>query len=161
MSREAAEREAIVAEALTWLGTPYHPEARLKGVGADCLTFLAGVTENVGLTPHIDLPRYAPDQNLHRGDETYLDGLLEYCVEVPPPPERTPLPGDIMLVKFGRIFFHGALVLDWPMIIHAFAGRRLSRENAEQAPYLNFVGERGPDRGRRRPRKFFTLKGWS
>ena len=31
-----ALRERVVAEALSWLGTPYAHRQRLKGVGVDC-----------------------------------------------------------------------------------------------------------------------------
>lgn len=34
-----------VAEALTWLGTPYHQQGRVKGVGVDCGTLLCEVYE--------------------------------------------------------------------------------------------------------------------
>ena len=30
-------RETIIAEARAWIGTPYHHQAALKGVGCDCL----------------------------------------------------------------------------------------------------------------------------
>ena len=29
-------RARIVAEAMTWLGTPYHHRGKLKGIGVDC-----------------------------------------------------------------------------------------------------------------------------
>ena len=34
---ELAQRLAVVAEAESWLGTPYHHEARIKGHGVDCV----------------------------------------------------------------------------------------------------------------------------
>ena len=36
-------RAAVVHEALSWIGTPYHTGARLKSVGTDCGMFLAEV----------------------------------------------------------------------------------------------------------------------
>ena len=36
-------RAAIVAEARSWLGTPYHHQASRKGAGADCLGLVRGV----------------------------------------------------------------------------------------------------------------------
>ena len=35
-AKERREREWLVAEALTWLGTPYHHAGRVKGGGTDC-----------------------------------------------------------------------------------------------------------------------------
>ncbi len=37
-----------VQEALTWLGTPYHHQGRIKGVGVDCGTLICEVYEKVG-----------------------------------------------------------------------------------------------------------------
>ena len=41
----AAER--IVAEASTWLGTPYRHQGSRKGVGCDCLGLVRGVWREV------------------------------------------------------------------------------------------------------------------
>lgn len=50
-----------VAEmAREWLGTPYHHQASLKGVGCDCLGLLRGVyREVVGPEPE-QIPNYSP-----------------------------------------------------------------------------------------------------
>jgi cell wall-associated NlpC family hydrolase len=39
----ADTRARVVALARTWLGTPYHHQASLRGAGADCLGLLRGV----------------------------------------------------------------------------------------------------------------------
>ena len=39
----AARRARIVATARSWLGTPYHHQASLRGVGCDCLGLVRGV----------------------------------------------------------------------------------------------------------------------
>lgn len=36
-------RSNIIAEAREWIGTPYHHQAMLKGVGCDCVGFVVGV----------------------------------------------------------------------------------------------------------------------
>ncbi|MEL6645103.1 MAG: peptidase [Pseudomonadota bacterium] len=44
-----------------WLGTPYHHQASVKGVGADCLGLIRGVwREALGDEPE-RLPAYTPD----------------------------------------------------------------------------------------------------
>jgi len=114
-------RAAVVAEAQTWLKTPYHHMGRVKGAGADCLTLLAEVYERAGVLPHIELPYYPPDWHLHRGEERYADGLLAYAREIDPPPQ----PADIALWRYGRCFAHAAIVVLWPTIVHAQADARL------------------------------------
>ena len=36
-------RDEIVEAARAWLGTPYHHQASLRGVGCDCLGLVRGV----------------------------------------------------------------------------------------------------------------------
>ena len=33
---------------------------------------------------------------------------------------RLPGPGDVAVFRFGRTFSHGAIVTDWPRLIHAY-----------------------------------------
>jgi len=44
------------------------------------------------------------------------DGLARHASEIKGPP----LPGDIALFRFGRTFSHGAIVTDWPRLVHAY-----------------------------------------
>lgn len=113
--QERREREAVVAEAKSWLRTPYHPMAKVKGQGVDCGQFLIAVFENVGLIPPTDTGFYVPDWHFHRDDERYLGFVEKFAAAFPGPP----LPGDIVLYKFGRVVSHGAIVIEWPQIIHA------------------------------------------
>ena len=114
MPHEAPRRAAIVAEAVTWIGTPYHHAARIKGAGVDCLTFIVEVYERAGVVGHQELPFYRPDFMNHEAEETYLRGLLEHGREV-----DAPLPGDVAIFKWGRIFAHAGIVTDWPWMLHA------------------------------------------
>jgi NlpC/P60 family putative phage cell wall peptidase len=109
-------RRAIVAQAQEWIGTPFHHAARIKGAGVDCLMLLAEVYERAGVTGHVAPPFYVPDWHLHRDVERYMAGLLRYARPIEGPPE----PGDIALFRFGRTFSHGAIVIEWPRLIHAY-----------------------------------------
>ena len=53
--------------------------ARVKGGGTDCLMLLAEVYEKAGVIPHVDVPFYPPDWNLHRDAERYLEGIMRYA----------------------------------------------------------------------------------
>ena len=112
----ASERMAVIAEASTWIGTPYHHEGRIKAAGVDCLTLLAEVFERAGVLPRIEVPHYPHDWHMHRDTERYMDGLMRYAR-----PVDVPEPGDIALYRFGRCFAHGAIVESWPdRIIHSY-----------------------------------------
>jgi hypothetical protein len=69
-------RAAVLAEAESWIGTPYHHAARVKGVGCDCLTLLAEVYPAARIIGHVEVPFYPPDWHLHRSAELYLDGVV-------------------------------------------------------------------------------------
>ena len=105
----AADRERFVHEALTWIGTPYHPHARVKHGGVDCAQFLAGAAEGAGLVMgSVDLRR---DYSIAKpaGNE-YTDLILRYCYEIP---ETDAQRGDIVLYKTGHGWMHSGIVLDW------------------------------------------------
>jgi len=110
-----ANRSQIIAAARRWLGTPYHHEARLLGQGVDCAQLLYAVfVEDTGIVPPFDIEHYPSDWMMHRSEERFLGYLQEHADRV-----DTPLPGDIVMYQWGRCYAHGAVVLEWPQIIHA------------------------------------------
>jgi NlpC/P60 family putative phage cell wall peptidase len=121
-------RAAVLAEAESWIGTPYHHAARVKGVGCDCLTLLAEVYPAARIIGHVEVPFYPPDWHLHRSAELYLDGVVARAREIDGPPE----PGDIALFRFGRCFAHGAIVTEWPHLIHAWHSAGVIADAADQ-----------------------------
>jgi len=54
-------REKIVAEARSWIGTPYHNCADIKGVGVDCGMLLVRVFVDLGLVEPFDPRPYTHD----------------------------------------------------------------------------------------------------
>ncbi len=149
---ELEEREKVLEIAKTWLKTPYHHMGRIKGAGADCLTVLAEIYEEAGLISKIDIPYYPQDWHLHRTEERYLNGLLQYTKEI-----EVPQPADIVLWKFGKCFSHGAIVVKWPLIIHSYIGVGCIYEDAFASSFLKKVSERVPEIGTMRPCKFFSF----
>ncbi len=111
---------AVVAEAMTWLRTPYPHNARVKGAGVDCIQILIAVYSAVGLIDDVVTGDYVPDWMLHRDEECYLAGITRYTHLI-----EIPKPGDIAMFKFGRTASHGAIVMEWPMIIHAYRNEGL------------------------------------
>lgn len=110
-------RQRVVAEALTWLRTPWHHEARVKGAGVDCGQFLIGVFSRVGLVREFQPEHYPADWHLHKDERRFLAYLLEYAA-----PVGAPLPGDVAMFQYGRHEAHGSIVIDaaGPVIIHAW-----------------------------------------
>jgi cell wall-associated NlpC family hydrolase len=126
-------REKIVAEAETWLGTPFHHAARVKGAGVDCINLLAAVYSSVGLIEPVELDYYPIDWHMHRDEPRFLAGLADYCG--PLPAGETPKPGDIAMFQYGRHAAHGAIVINWPLVVHAWSDvGRVTMTEADRGP---------------------------
>jgi len=129
-------RGQLVAEARTWVGTPYHHHARVKGAGVDCAQILAAVYEAVGLVPHLDLGNYSPQWHLHHGEEAYLQ-WLHHVGAHRLADGLHPQPGDVGVWRFGRTFSHGGIVVDGgpdPLIVHAYIRRGVIVSRATEDP---------------------------
>lgn len=111
---ERTQRAAVIEEARSWLRTPYHHQGFVKSAGVDCAFLLVCVYHACDLIPWIDPRPYPPDWHFHRDEERYLKWVEQYAR-----PVKTPQPGDLALYKFGRCVSHGAIVVEWPTIIHA------------------------------------------
>ncbi len=146
---EAAQRQAVMAEAESWIGTPFHHQGRVKGRqgGVDCAMLLLEVFLAAGVVqaePQARALSYSMQWHLHREEERYLK-MIEIMGGRP---VDMPQPGDVALWKMGRAYSHGAIALRWPCIIHAAAApiSACVLDNA-LASGLNLV---------RYPVKFFT-----
>ncbi len=138
----------MVAEAMAWLRTPYHPAQRVKGAGVDCAQLPAAVYHAAALLGDIPLATYSPQWHLNQREELYLGEVLKHAAEVPGPP----LPGDFVLYRVGHCWAHGAIVIDWPTIIHAVSGRCVTLGDGLRDPLAKRpLGDRHP--------RFFTLWG--
>jgi cell wall-associated NlpC family hydrolase len=125
-SSEAAQRAAVVAEAQSWIGTPYHNCADIKGVGVDCGMLLVRVFVDLKLCPPFDPRPYPVDWHLHRSDERYLGFIFDRSAEA-----AEPLPGDVMVFRYGRCYSHGGIVTAAaPLrIVHAYYQARMVIED--------------------------------
>jgi cell wall-associated NlpC family hydrolase len=104
----------IIDIARTWLKTRFHHGARVRGGGVDCAQLLIAVFAEAGLIADFDTDHYPPDWMQHRSEERFLSFVTDRAELV-----DSPLPGDVALYTVGRCFSHGAIVIDWPTIIHA------------------------------------------
>jgi cell wall-associated NlpC family hydrolase len=124
-------RAAVVREARSWLGTPYHHHGRLKGVGVDCAMILCEVYHQAGLIPFIDPGAYPHDWHLHRDEERYLGWIKRYGRET-----QMPGPGDVGLWRFGRCFSHAGIMIGDGFLIHAYLGLGVTLGSVNEEPLL-------------------------
>lgn len=124
---EQEQRQAVVAEALTWEKTPYHHMGRMKGVGTDCGMLILQTFENVGLIPPTTIDFYPLDVACHCGKPMYLEWIKKFSHEV----NRELLPGDVLAYQFpgAKVPHHAALVITPEIGIHAYIRRGVERFN--------------------------------
>src|SRR4029077_18614456 len=120
------EREQFVAEALSWVGTPYHLGAMVKGAGCDCGTFLLGVLKACGNAEDERVERFTDDWLCHTHEERYLRAMLRNAAKVTEAisyPTLLARPGDLALTHSSnsKLYNHAGIVLQWPRVIHAIA----------------------------------------
>lgn len=146
-------RRRVITEAYSWLDTPHVHNQRAKGAGVDCANFPAAVYAAAGLIPPQAVEAYPAQWHLHRQDgqqpeERYLNRVLTYAREFDGPL----LPGDFVLWKFGHCWAHGAIVIKWPIVIHAAARQGVVLGNAERDSMdKHLLKDRAP--------RFFTVFG--
>jgi NlpC/P60 family putative phage cell wall peptidase len=114
-------RDDIVAAARDWLGTPYHHQASLSGVGCDCLGLVRGVWRDLyGPEPEAP-PPYASGWAESLREERLAEAGLRHLTPRPLGSER---PGDVLLFRW-RVHLpakHCAILAGPGSIIHAHDG---------------------------------------
>ena len=124
----------VIAEARSWLGTPYHHAADVKGPqgGVDCAMLLVRVFCDTGTIPMFDPRPYPAHIYLHSDEPRYLSVIQKYGVSV-----EKPEPGDLAVFKFGKAAAHAGLYVEDDLMIHAFekVGRVVVSE-IQRSPYL-------------------------
>jgi cell wall-associated NlpC family hydrolase len=125
---EQEQRRAVVEAARGYIGTPYHQNGMLKGVGVDCATLLALAFKEAGVRLP-EITNYSSQWHLHSDDPLYENAILANgCRQVDAPDI-----GDIALYFQGRQFAHGAIIsAREPLtIINAYAPARRVIEGPE------------------------------
>jgi NlpC/P60 family putative phage cell wall peptidase len=107
-------RAELVQACRRWLGTPYHHQASLRGVGCDCIGLLTGAAADVGLVAAGVPDRYSrgPEADLLLAAVNGSDQLRA----VPVPEAR---PGDILLFRVRHAPRHFGLMTSPRTFIHA------------------------------------------
>jgi len=121
MDHQLSVNARVVEIARTWLGTPYHHQASLKGVGCDCLGLVRGVwRELYGIEPETP-PPYSPDWGQVEGRETLLEAAHRHFKPVPMDALE---PGHVIIFRMRpkAIAKHCGIISAPGRMIHALEG---------------------------------------
>jgi len=92
-------RGEIVACARAWIGTPYHHQASVRGVGVDCLGVVRGVWRELYGEDAETPPPYSRDWAERYGQETLIDAARRHLKVAP---RAEPEPGDVVVFRYRR-----------------------------------------------------------
>jgi NlpC/P60 family putative phage cell wall peptidase len=113
--------DAIIAETLRWVGTPYRHQGSRRGVGCDCLGLVRGVWRAVyGHEPERPGP-YAPDWAEAGGRDALLEAARRHCSEKA---GSEIVPGDLLLFRWRSDVpaKHAGILISSERFAHAYEG---------------------------------------
>lgn len=108
-------RAEVVAAGRAWLGTPFHHQGRLRGVGVDCAGVIIGIAKELKLST-FDVTGYG-----HRPDGREMESLCHSHMRCGVITKKQP--GDVLLLEVDKQPQHLALATDIGML-HAYAPLR-------------------------------------
>ena len=79
-----ADPDLVVTTARLWLGTPYHDQASLRGVGCDCLGLARGVWRDVIGSEPFPIPPYSRDWGETGPHEVLAEGAASMLIPIAP-----------------------------------------------------------------------------
>jgi hypothetical protein len=149
--QEEQLRRKIVAEAMSWVGTPYAQQGDVKQGAVDCSMLLVRCWVDTGVFQPFDPRPYPPMWHLHRSEERYLGWMEALAVEV-----QEPRPGDVAIFRFGRCFSHGGIVTAPGVLCNASAIHKKCTLNDMSEAWLAYINPRARPPVAR-PRRFFDV----
>jgi len=119
VSRSRTAPARIVKAARRWIGTPYHDQASVCGVGCDCLGLLRGVWRDVVGPEPMPVPPYSRDWGEAGPVEVLAEAARAAMQELDVADART---GDVILFRMraGAIAKHVGILSGRKSFIHAY-----------------------------------------
>ena len=116
---KAANPDLVVATARRWLGTPYHNQASVIGVGCDCLGLARGVWREVVGPEPMPIPPYSRDWGEAGPHEVLAEGARQAMIEVAPA-DAGPAALLLFRMRAEAIAKHVGILTEADSFIHAY-----------------------------------------
>src|SRR5579884_2897639 len=114
--------DQIVAKAREFIGTKWHHDARLKGIGIDCSGLVICTFQELGV-PVEDVRGYSPNADSFELMRRTMDSYLQ-------PVQGDRRPGDVILFR-GRLMYNHCGFFAFsdgaPSLIHAYSSPSIMR----------------------------------
>jgi cell wall-associated NlpC family hydrolase len=129
-------RRALLAEAQSWVGTPFHAHARLKMVGVDCVQLAAALYIATGFLAEseFDIGWYPLDGGSHDAKSRVIEwieqsGKFSLVIEA--------MPGDLLCFKYGiGVAHHVGVKLEGRQFIHTLLQHMACVVNTDEPRYV-------------------------
>lgn len=156
-AEEAHGRASFIAEALTWVGTPFLDVAGVKGPNGavDCARLILECGITAGLVPDVPRPKYPPRWFLR---ESEPERFIEFIAGTLGRREvAAPQIGDVHVYFIARKFAHGGIRINSREIVHAYYQAQMCMISPVDDPVLTSI----PIRGHSIPRPVRYFDSWS
>lgn len=130
---EESRRRALEWEANSWVGTPFHQHATLKGVGVDCVHLAAAIYIATGFLDRFEPGHYNMDGG-ENGDEDRVIDWVEKSGRFARQPAG-PLIGDLLCFRNGRWPYHVGVMISERQFVHACAHHQVMVSNIDDTTY--------------------------
>lgn len=105
-------RDAALAEANRWHGTPHANRIAKVGTGIDCLGFIREIAVAAGVLPAYKMPYYDPAWGVGRTFNVIERVLVSTCHATRHDPSDGLAFGDVVIFSVGRQSNHVGIILD-------------------------------------------------
>jgi cell wall-associated NlpC family hydrolase len=123
----------LIREAKSWVRTPYHPQASVKGVGVDCVNFVCQVYQSADLVGEFQMPNYSMDGGMHMDSEIVEPYIIQAGFHVV---ETGNMPGDLLAFKIGKIVYHLGIQISSNLFVHAIRTYGVIESRLDDSTYL-------------------------
>ncbi len=120
-----ADPSIVISEAREWLGTPYHHQQSVKGVGCDCLGQLRGVWRAVVGPEPLTVPPYSRDWGEVAPREPMLQAARQVLIEIEPADAG---PGAVLVFRMrsNAVAKHCGIMSSPQHFIHAWSNHEVA-----------------------------------